>query len=196
MLTKTLKVPLSCRIHPRLKKVVEEEARGEGQTTSLYLEKIITNRHQDDGEVVSDLQEEIQELQEEIQELKIDLSHKQSNDFADTEEVDSLKNWQEETAYDLLLQENEELAELNEKQTEELDNLRAQLREIEENVLDTFTEEQRMELQTYLSDLSDDYPHHDEDEIILASLYTAIQNEKSNWTIKTLKNYFKKHKNN
>lgn len=194
MQMKKLKVPLSCRVYPQLKKVVEEEAIQEEQTTSLYLESIIQNRHQKNEVNVVDLMDEIEDLQEEITELKAALNSQRVEEIIEGQSDDFL-NWEEEeneesSAYFELQEDHRLLQNEHQRQTAELEATRTELHQIRENVLDTFTEEQREELQNYLTKLQDKYPDHDEDEIILACLYTTIKNEKAIWNIHTLDFYF------
>ncbi len=157
-----LKIPISCRVYPDLKSEIEEEAQDEGLTTSMYLEKILQNRHEsqvedeDETDFVNVYQFEV-----EIDELKAELESLQE-DYIKLEKL------------------NQKLESKNQSLEESTKWLR---------LLD-FDENEAQSLENMLEQLQPEYPGKANSQLVLACLHAALKNEDSIFFIHTPSGYF------
>lgn len=156
-----LKIPISCRVYPDLKSEIEEEAYEEGLTTSMYLEKILQNRHEsqekeEDVDFVNVYQFEV-----EIDELKV--------------EVESLQD------------EVVKLRKLNQKLSAKNEVLEEKTKWL--HLLD-FDEDEVKELERMLEKLQPSYPAKANSQMVLACIHAALKNEESILFIYTPSSYF------
>lgn len=164
MTTTELKIPVSCRVYPQLKSELEEEAQDEGLTTSMYLEKILNERHDSSEKEEEEVEfNNVYELEVEIEELKVEVEMLQ-------EQVVKLEK------ENLKLTSKHEAVELKMRQLKLL----------------PFEEEELDELESKLEELQELYPDKSFGQLLLASLHAALENEDSIFFIHTPKGYFEK----
>lgn len=162
MTTTELKIPISCRVYPDLKSEIEEEAQDEGLTTSMYLEKILQNRHdaqvedEDKADFVNVYQFEV-----EIDELKAELESLQE---------DYIK-----------------LEKLNQKLESKNQGLEESTKWLQ---LIDFDDDETQELENLLKKLKPNYPGKANSQLVLACLHAALKNEDSIFFIHTASGYF------
>jgi DNA repair exonuclease SbcCD ATPase subunit len=157
-----LKIPISCRVYPDLKSEIEEEAQDEGLTTSMYLEKILVNRHgtqneeEDDADFTNVYQYEVEneELKSEVETLTKQIARLEGANKRLSARNLELEAWSEKL--DIFDLENDELDKLGEM----------------------------------LEKLQKSYPDQSPPQLLLACVHAALKNEDSIFFIHTPSGYF------
>lgn len=198
---------MSCRIHPDLKNDLAEEAAFAELSTSNYVERILHNRHFNDSESLEDsevLLEKIQHLEAELKAIQEEAIDEGKTDFSSEiellqEQVENLQREKEELAeavqyYKDLLEEREELISKNSYLNQQIDELSEKLDNETNNFPLNLDDLERMQLTSYLEDLTSYHPDASPTQLLLGSMDTTIRAEKSRWIIPTIKKFLKQSK--
>ncbi len=192
-MVKQPKAILSCRISPDLKHEVELTAKSEGLTTSNYVQQLILQQKQ--GEHISEDRvgeylQKIQELENRLSEAeRIRVEYEGRLDYADSE-LETLQG-----QFDQVMDGLDKSAD----ETRKIQRLESLLSAKEETILELKTKEslnllfaERTDYSEHLEKLQAIYPDATKEQIVVGSLYAAVENEGAFvFTVTQVKNYLK-----
>lgn len=166
---KIYKETLSCRLSPRLRKEVQNEANERGLTTSNYIESILKNRgliltQEEKRSLLSEkshLEAEVQHLEDELETEQLNVKHLSATLESEREAL------------------NAKLAETKQR----LEKIRKTSVTFNALKVEVFNE--------YIRNLRDYYPDVELGDLVIASIQASLKNEQSILTIHLIKGQLK-----
>lgn len=196
---------MSCRIHPDLKRELEEEAALADLTTSNYVERILHNRHfSEEEESPTQLLEKIHHLEAELEAVRAEHFETDGDNFSSEtkllrEQIEILQIEKEELSdtvqsYREILEEQDDLTSQNGQLLQQVRELSEKIKHKTNQLPFELSELESMKLNLYLEDLEGYHPDASPTDLLLGSLDTTIRAEKARWTIPTIKKFLKQSK--